>query len=148
MKKAKAINKYCECGCGGLIPYANTDKSPSYLKKRRYIRGHSNYLRKGKYTSKEPTWRLYRERARNLIDLSICSINSKDCLGRIEAAHIDQDYTNNDIENIKPLCHSHHLILDNHYKNGMRYEHLFRLKLKYTVSSGKRRYKKSSFGGY
>lgn len=92
--------------------------------------------------------RRYHERARSLIDTNKCSLNNEDCLGIVEVAHIDQNYKNNELSNLKPLCAAHHRILDSHYKKGMQFKDLFNLKLDYYVSGGKRRYKKSSFGGF
>lgn len=139
--------KYCECGCGGLLRAPKSAEYPYYLKKRRFIKGH-NKPRLGKYTAVNPVRRRYHETARTLSNIEYCSINTKDCLGIVEVAHIDQNYKNNDLANLKPLCAAHHRILDSHYKNGMRFEDLFKLKLDYYISSGKRRYKKSSFGGF
>lgn len=140
-------SKYCECGCGGLLIEPKTAQYPYYLENRRFIKGH-NKPRLGKYTAENPERRRYHERARNLVDVSACSLDNKDCLGIVEVAHINQDFQDNSIDNLKPLCRAHHRILDNHYKKGMRFDDLFRLKLEYYISSNKRRYKKSSFGGF
>lgn len=142
--------KLCKCGCGQAIKIPASVKSGAekYLKNRDWIRGHNRIGRYGFYTSKKPSQWLFRERARRIVDTNKCFIDNKHCSGRIEVAHIDQDFTNNDILNIRPLCATHHRILDSHYTNGMRLQHLFDLNLQYVISSGKRRYKKSSFGGF
>lgn len=145
----QGVNKYCKCGCGQAItPPPSAAKEKNYLQKRQiqYVHGHNRAGTHGKhYTSKKPSPRLYRERARRIIDTSRCLINNKHCNGRIEVAHIDQNFNNNDIANIRPLCATHHRILDTHYADGMRLEHLPGLKLDYYISSGKRRYRKTSF---
>lgn len=143
----KRTYKICECGCGLPLTEPKSAQYPYYLKKRRFIKGH-NRPTLGKYKVENPERRRYHERARNLVDISACALDNQDCLGIVEVAHIDQNFKNNSIDNLKPLCRSHHRILDNHYKNGMRFGDLFNLKLEYYISSNKRRYKKSSFGGF
>lgn len=129
--------KLCECGCKNKI---ESKYGESYILKRRFIKGH-NKSRKGIFKD-NPNKRAYHERARNSINCIQCSIKNKDCGGKIEVAHIDQNYKNNNLNNLKPLCASHHRLLDKNFKKGLRFNDLKNLKVEFTISSNKRRYKK------
>lgn len=133
------MNKVCECGCKELIVVSDKNNYPSYISKRRFIKGH-NKPRLGIYKT-DIKKRTYHFRARQKVDVSTCLINNQDCSGRIEVAHINQDYTDNRLDNLKTLCQTHHKILDNNYFRGFRFNDLFDYSLNYTISSAKRRYK-------
>lgn len=124
----------CACGCGNLLNVKDKRGRP-----RSYIWGHNH---KGKSSwwriKSEVKVRTYHERARKQLKPSKCTINNLDCLGRIDVAHLDGDYKNNDPSNLISLCRSHHFLMD---KRHWTFKQLLETKLEYSISSGKRRYK-------
>lgn len=134
------MEKLCKCGCGKKLRLPKSKVPLSYLENRNYIVGHRKG-NTGKF-KEDVNKRAYHLRARNSIDVSKCYVNNKVCNGCIDVAHIDQNHKNNNIENLKALCRSHHWILDKHFKDGLRFENLKNLKVEFVVSSNKRRYKK------
>lgn len=134
------MQKICACGCRNILKLPKSKINPNYLDSRKYILGHFKNAHKGHFKN-DPVKRTYHSRARNMISTLRCCINNSICNGCIDVAHIDQNHKNNDIENLKPLCRTHHWLLDKHFKNGLRFENLSSLKVMFTISSNKRRYK-------
>lgn len=58
-----------------------------------------------------PKW--FKDFARELIkEKKECEFKDETCRGRLTVAHIDQNPVNNDLSNLKVLCQSHHIRLD------------------------------------
>ena len=104
-------------------------------KKGQTGRWHSHHLGKPVGTH----WRTCRWRARQLVgkDVQACAWRAiGHCRGPIHVAHVDQDFTNNDLSNLLALCASHHRLLD----TGRIDPANPKTPEFYTDASGKRRY--------
>lgn len=128
----------CACGLCDEIIY-NYDKWGNETK---YKHGHKliiNILTTNKPVKK----RTSRERALKILIRILkrtkCEAESELCNGKLQAHHIDKNPFNNNIDNLALLCDTHHAFAD---IRGLSVEQLKNLKLKYYISSNKRRYYK------
>jgi hypothetical protein len=128
--------KHCECGCGRFTTLvSHTTTKDGYRKgdARRFILGHhqtgkpihpnalaavtrlAQARRDKALTNPAPTHsdRTSHERARKRLPLRPCEWSYLGgCHGRIDCAHLDGNPFNNDDQNLKNLCRSHHFLLD------------------------------------
>jgi hypothetical protein len=113
----------CACGCGAT--FMSRDAKGRL---RRFCRGHWTRTpegqrrltgaprpsQRGQWKKPSAHWRTSRYRARTSIDHTQCAWESiGHCMGAIQVAHVDGDYTNNVASNLLALCNSHHRLLDN-----------------------------------
>lgn len=126
----------CACGLCDEMIY-NYDK---HWIARRYKNGHASRVDPTILT-RPVKERTSRQRAKDILMKSLkktkCETESELCNGRLEAHHIDKNPFNNNLDNLILLCATHHNFAD--IKNLSR-EQLKNLKLKYYISSNKRRY--------
>lgn len=140
----------CKCGCKAIL-----QKYDSKWRPRVYVRGHSMRGKKAPWVreqrknvniflkkNNQPKIRATRWRARQLVKSRICGLLViGGCGGRIEVNHIDKNPYNNSLQNLIPLCHSHHALTDRG-KIDLNKPIMPRF---YVDKSGKRRYEKSRY---
>jgi hypothetical protein len=128
----------CLCGCGQSTT-RNRNKRGNF---NDYIHGHNSVgktwqmkLVVKRRQSHSRALRIYAEHK----NCSTCEINDNVCSGRLEIAHLDQDFLNNEPSNLAKLCLAHHKLLD----HGKRtFSELKSTKFVFYVDkSGHRRYK-------
>jgi len=126
----------CKCGCGLKVSRLNARGKV----RAGYVHGHNRKGKSNYWSIKETVnKRTYHARANKLVKKDKCEISNNDCNGKLEIAHLDGDYTNNNINNLACLCKAHHTILD---KRNLSLNRLKSMRLDYYVDkSGKRRYK-------
>ena len=144
----------CACGCGSsLLPTddrgrprkfihahwskANREAAHAHLERGLVAINHG----RGRFRADGKHWRTARYRARSMTNHSCCSwLSIGYCKGKIQVAHVNGDYTNNDASNRLALCVSHHSLLD----NGRINPNNPIMPPFYIDGSGKRRYPKDT----
>jgi hypothetical protein len=148
----RKVRRAIPCGCGCGIDVITPDAK---CRERRFLPGHQSRtinpglaimqsLPKpavGQYwRATGDHWRTSRARARSVVDTTSCEwAHIGGCKGKIDAAHLDGDFTNGDRSNIKSLCRSHHSLLDNGRIDPTKPV----MPDFYVDGGGKRRYKKA-----
>jgi len=98
----------CKCGCGNTLKdfyYKNVEKI-----KPLYFKLHSPN-RKGKFKDTINRNTMY-ERSKEVLKPNCCKFDYiGQCKGRFEVHHLDENITNNNIDNLLNVCTSHHRLI-------------------------------------